>query len=75
MSALKPCPFCGEVPFDKPEYFDTRYGTKWGFVFCGCGCSGPEIRTGYGKLKEWKQDAIDAWNERKAANEKSTGTP
>jgi len=60
---LKPCPFCGDVPdVDNPATFQSNQGTKWGFVVC-C-CNGPEVRTGYGPVDEWKAEAIAAWNQR-----------
>jgi hypothetical protein len=60
---MLPCPFCGAVPdSDNNGTFDTICAGKWGFVVC-C-CQGPEVRTNYHELEHWKQDAIDAWNER-----------
>lgn len=60
---LKPCPFCGETP-DASDKATFRYtdGHKWGAVVC-CG-TGPEVRTGYGEISHWKDDAITAWNTR-----------
>lgn len=61
--SLKPCPFCGITPdMGNPYTFEADQGGKWGHVVC-C-CTGPEVRTGYGPLKDWIDDAIDAWNER-----------
>ena len=63
---LKPCPFCGATPdTNDPLTFQSDQGDKWGFVVC-C-CRGPEVRTGYGPVEEWKADAIAAWNERASA--------
>jgi hypothetical protein len=62
---LLPCPFCGETPDASGNYtFVETDGPKWGAVRC-CG-TGPEVRTGYGPVDEWRDDAIAAWNERKA---------
>ncbi len=70
---IKPCPFCGETPdYDDPHTFDCDQGTKWGFVQC-C-CRGPDVRTGYGPLEEWRDDAIKAWNERASEQRESKGT-
>lgn len=61
--AVIPCPFCGQTPdIDNPATFDADQGDKWGHIVC-C-CSGPEVRTNYMPLEYWKQDAINAWNER-----------
>lgn len=60
-----PCPWCGKVPdTSNPNSFwlDDATGGKWGAVQC-C-CIGPDIRTGYSPLVEWRDEAIDAWNER-----------
>ena len=71
MGDLKPCPFCGETPDALNEAtFQSDQGTKWGFVVC-C-CNGPEVRTGYCPVEEWKQDAIDAWNTRADATRIAT---
>lgn len=68
MSKLLPCPFCGNTPdVDEPETFQTPVTCKWGCVTC-C-CYGPDVRTGYGPLKDWKADAIKAWNKRAALKE------
>ena len=62
-AALLPCPFCGEVPdVNDPYTFQADQGDKWGHIVC-C-CNGPEVRTGYGPLEEWKADAIREWNTR-----------
>jgi hypothetical protein len=62
---LLPCPFCGETPDVSGNYtFVETDGPKWGAVRC-CG-TGPEVRTGYGPVDDWRDDAIAAWNERKA---------
>lgn len=61
--SVLPCPFCGQTPdIDNPATFVSDQGDKWGHIVC-C-CAGPEVRTGYKPLKHWRQDAIDAWNER-----------
>lgn len=61
---IKPCPFCGETPdVNRRETFTMEDRPKWASVVC-C-IIGPEIRTGYEKWPAWKQNAIDAWNERK----------
>lgn len=63
MDELKPCPFCGETPdADNPDTFQSSQGRKWGYVVC-CG-QGPEVRTGYRPVSEWKDDAIAWWNSR-----------
>lgn len=58
MTQLKPCPFCGEVPTEIRE----TDGFKWGAVVC-C-ITGPEVRTNYVPVAEWRDAAIAAWNER-----------
>jgi hypothetical protein len=58
---LKPCPFCGVTPDEDSHY--TNQGTKWGGILC-C-IEGPEVRTSYKAWPFFKQDAIDAWNDRK----------
>jgi Lar family restriction alleviation protein len=60
---LEPCPFCGATPdIDNPVTFQSDCGSKWGFVVC-C-CRGPQIRTSYGPVEEWRDEAIEAWNQR-----------
>ena len=60
---LLPCPFCGETPdVNNPHTFQSNQGDKWGYVVC-C-CCGPEVRTGYGPVETWRDDAIAAWNRR-----------
>lgn len=60
---LRECPFCGQTPdIAHPYTFQSNQGTKWGYVVC-C-CQGPEVRTGYGPVEEWRDDAITAWNTR-----------
>ncbi|WAJ27589.1 Lar family restriction alleviation protein [Antarcticirhabdus aurantiaca] len=60
---LLPCPFCGTTPdINNPATFQSSQGTKWGAVVC-C-CTGPEVRTGYDPVEEWRDDAIEAWNTR-----------
>ena len=55
---LLPCPFCGEVP--KIENITFCAATKWGAVHC-C-CVGPEVRTGYRDVDQWRDEAIEEWN-------------
>jgi Lar family restriction alleviation protein len=60
---LLPCPFCGATPDASEEStFRLTDGFKWGAVAC-CG-TGPEVRTGYGEVADWKDAAIEAWNTR-----------
>lgn len=60
---LKPCPFCGLTPdASSPHTFKTTDGHKFGAVTC-C-CTGPEVRTAYAPVEEWRDKAIKAWNER-----------
>jgi hypothetical protein len=70
---LLACPFCGETPdVNKRETFTMEDQPKWASV--NCCITGPEVRTGYEKWPAWKQDAIDAWNERPASpGDGSTG--
>lgn len=62
--SLRSCPFCGLVPdVDNPATFRHETGDRWASVVC-C-VVGPEIRAGiYTPLEEWKDEAIEAWNER-----------
>jgi hypothetical protein len=70
---LLPCPFCGETPDVSGNYtFVETDGPKWGAVRC-CG-TGPEVRTGYGPVDDWRDDAIAAWNERKAPPSTESGS-
>lgn len=65
LAELKPCPWCGKVPdVNDPRTFwvDDSVGGKWGAVQC-CGI-GPDVRTGYGPVAEWREEAIAAWNHR-----------
>lgn len=63
---IKPCPWCGKTPDINDSFsFWRDGGGKWGSVQC-C-CIGPDVRTGYGPLEEWKDEAIAAWNTRVAA--------
>ena len=76
MSSLKPCPFCGEIPYiDRKRMWNTHYdGTTHGYVgsyeydiHCHkCGCIIPlgENHTIYISDEEAKQNAINAWNKR-----------
>ncbi len=60
---LLPCPFCGETPdINDPLTFQMPMTSKWGCVVC-C-CNGPEVRTGYMKVENWKWKAIKEWNTR-----------
>lgn len=57
-----PCPFCGSKQVSTQE--DSQTGGKWGFVGCGCGARGPDVRTGYDftPRAEWRSDAVSGWN-------------
>lgn len=64
-TVLKPCPWCGRIPQDEPASFVDTQGTKWGALICGnCSATGPEVRTGYRPLDQWKEKAIEEWNNR-----------
>lgn len=70
---IKPCPFCGAIPdVDNPNTFQETDGPKWGAVVC-CG-TGPEVRTGYGPVEDWRDDAIDEWNKRADTNSAAHGS-
>lgn len=58
---LLPCPHCGKRPdpHGKMTYQETD-GPKWGSVVCGC----TEVRTGYGPVETWREEAAAAWNAR-----------
>lgn len=73
---LKPCPFCGELPYleKKPLWRTYNDGTTHGYHGCfeydirchKCGCNIP-LRgndTIYRSDEEAKQNAINAWNTR-----------
>lgn len=76
--SIKPCPFCGEIPYleRKPLWETYRSGTTHGYYGCyeyeikcnnlECGCSVKLGRndTIYNKDEEAKQNAINAWNRR-----------
>lgn len=76
MANLKPCPFCGEIPYiDRNRMWNTYYdGTTHGYVgsykydiHCHkCGCTIPlgDNTTIYLSDEEAKQNAINAWNKR-----------
>lgn len=76
MSNLKPCPFCGEIPYieRKPMWTTYSNGTTHGYVdsyeydiYChSCGCTIPlgDNCTLYISDEEAKQNAINAWNKR-----------
>lgn len=57
-----PCPFCGSKQVSSQE--DSQTAGKWGFVGCGCGARGPDVRTGYDftPRAEWRADAVSQWN-------------
>ena len=73
---LKPCPFCGEIPYieRKPLWHTCSDGTTTGYrgcfeydIYCHeCGCKIPlkGNDTIYHTDKEAKQNAIEAWNRR-----------
>jgi hypothetical protein len=63
MTEIKDCPFCGDTPnIEDPNTFRVTQGGKWGALTC---CSeGPEVRTSYAPLTEWRKDAIKEWNSR-----------
>lgn len=64
MEELKPCPFCGRTDTLHVDRYRSD-GKWWRYVECTeCMMMGP-----VGKLK---QDAVDAWNERKT-NENDSG--
>lgn len=64
---VKPCPWCGEVPAIKEGAFVYTDGCEWGALAC-CG-TGPEVRTNYLPVDDWKDAAIAAWNDRAADKE------
>lgn len=57
-----PCPFCGGKRAS--TQLDETTGGKWGFVGCGCGARGPDVRTGYDSSPQaqWRADAVSEWN-------------
>ena len=59
---LLPCPFCGDVPVSLYGVHAGERSDKWGGVQC-C-IQGPEVRTGYGPVEDWRDDAVRAWNTR-----------
>lgn len=74
---LKPCPFCGEVPYlEKVPLWQTYGGSTHGYYGCYeyvVQCRNPECRctvrlgsndTIYSSDEEAKQSAIDSWNKR-----------
>ncbi len=63
---MLPCPFCGcKMEAETQFLFDTNQGTKWGHVTCPqCAACGPEVRTDYGPVEDWKDKAIEEWNTR-----------
>ena len=66
MIELKPCPFCGAT---EGFGYHMDQGDKWGRVICGCGATGPEVRTGYRQHNDpkepWGPDAAEEWHRRK----------
>lgn len=69
MNALSPCPFCGASDLDRIDSLNTDSGNraeigKWGWVECGCGARGPDVRALWGHNEGWQEDAIAAWNRR-----------
>ena len=73
---IKPCPFCGEIPYleRKPLWHTYRDGTTRGYygkfeyvIKCHrCGCNIPlgGNDTIYRSDEEAKQNAVDTWNKR-----------
>lgn len=73
---LKPCPFCGELPYleKKPLWRTYGDGTTHGYYNCfeydirchKCGCTIPlhGNDTIYHKDEEAKQSAVNTWNTR-----------
>ena len=75
MIELKPCPYCGEVPFiEKIPMWQTYGGTTHGYDGCyeydirchKCGCRIPlgQNDTIYRKDEEAMKNAIESWNRR-----------
>lgn len=76
MAELKPCPFCGEIPYIERKPLWTTYsnGTTHGYYGCfeydihchKCGCKIPlgKNDTIYNSDNDAKQNAIKAWNTR-----------
>jgi len=67
MIVLKPCPFCGGIP-QQPQCYrgiDEISRPKWGMVQCtNCGAQSGDVRTGYGPVADWCEDAAIEWNKR-----------
>ena len=75
---LKPCPFCGAIPYleKKPLWKTNGYGTTHGYygcfeyeikchnVECGCHIKLGRNDTVYNQDAEAMQNAINAWNRR-----------
>jgi hypothetical protein len=62
---VRPCPFCGGT--DGTDEQGETY--RWRLWRCSCGATGPEVRcyisgSGQGGVKEARQIALSAWNER-----------
>lgn len=56
MIELKPCPFCGSVPYlKKTKHKEFRWAVKCSNINCGC------------KTERWNgpEGAIKSWNRRK----------
>lgn len=75
MAELKPCPFCGEVPYiEKSPMWRTHGGTTHGYYGCfeydihchKCGCNVPlgECYTIRISDEVARKNAIEAWNRR-----------
>ena len=61
-----PCPFCGGA--GEPQFENRIPRGKWAFIECvGCGAKGPDVRTGYADIEEWRDDAVKEWNRRVSA--------
>ena len=72
---IKPCPFCGTIPFlEKKPLWSTHGGTTRGYFGCyeydihcdECGCRLPLYKndTIYRSDKEAQQNALNDWNRR-----------
>lgn len=75
MAELKPCPFCGTVPYiERLPLWETYGGHTHGYYGCykydiqchkcGCAIPLPQNDTIYRKDEEARQNAIDTWNKR-----------
>lgn len=66
---VRPCPFCGSTK-GNDEMGETY---RWRLWACECGAKGPDVRcnitgSGQGGVKEARQLALAAWNERDYAD-------